>query len=306
MMDISAIIFDPLKALLSKPSLLLPMIMFILVFTFVLVGLVFGSVQNPAIGLPVHVPVSTGGLSTIVLVLALIVIIAALLIVPLLNGIYIVLSSQLRTGKQLSLNAAIARSKQKYMSLLGADFLAGLIEIAVIGGLYAIGYGILLLSLGILGILLLLIVVLLMIAALFTLTIIFFQINAVIIIEDKRAVEGIKRSIEIGKKNPWSIIGTVLLLIVLDFVLSLVLGFIVEILSLPFMLAGVLAVMVIYLILTGIIDGVLAAWFAMVPGTFYYSYVAKQPAAPAAAPAAAKTPPSAAAKPQTPATPQKK
>ncbi len=291
-MDIGAIIFDPLKALFSKPSCFLPMMVFTVVFTFVFIALLFSSIALPPIGIT-HSSVSANSLSTTVLAVVLIALIAACLIAPLLVGVYISLSSQFRTGKQLSLNAAIARAKQKYLSLLGANLLAGLILVAVIGGLYAILYGISMLSLGILGILLLLIVVLLMIAAFVALGIIFFQMNAVIVIEDKNAIQGIKRSIELGKKNPWSVLGTILLIVVLNFVLSLVLGFIVEILSLPFMLGGVLAVLAVYFMLTGIVAGALTAWFVMVPGTFYYSYVAKLPAAPSAA------------KPQTPTTPRK-
>ena len=197
-----------------------------------------------------------------------------------------------RVRLKLSLDGAVKRAKQKYLSLLGADLLAGVIALVSVGIPFVIF--IFQPQLGITGLASVsvsAILILIMIIAALVLLIYFFQVNAAVIIEDKRAIQAFKRSIEIGKQHPWSIIGVVILATVLFLVIYLIMSLIVSLIALAFTVLGFVAVTIASLIMSAIIGGALQSWFSMIPGTFYYSYVAK----PASAPAAPATP---AAKPQ--------
>lgn len=298
-MDIEGIIFDPIAALISKPVCLLPMLLFVFVLSAIIwIGL-FASLPSSSITFGLHT-VPASGVSTLSIV---IVAILALFLSPLISGIYVSLAMQLKTGnKQLSLGAAVEKAKQKYLSLLGASLIAIGIAILIFGVLYflLLAPSMFNLNLGIAGLLIALVLILLIIVAWVLVIIRFFEIYPAVLIEDKRAFAAVKRSMEIGKQHPWSVLGTVLLLAVIIFVITIILELVIGAFSIGLALSGaVLADIVITVILITIVGGVIDAWAAMIPGTFYYSYVAKQPAAPAPPPAKTQQPPAAP-------TPQKK
>ena len=281
-MDISGILFDPIGALFSKPSCFLPMILFELFLVLAIVLPLFAGLAAQPFLLGNQPTVSPfSGLYAAVII---IVIIVALLLAPFLNGIYIALASQLRTGsKKLSLDGAVKRAKQKYLSLLGADLLVGAIALVSVGIPYLIF--IFQPQLGITGLATVsvsAILILIMIIASIVLLVYFFQVNAAVIIEDKKAIQAFRRSMEIGKKYPWSIIGVILLAIALFLVIDIILGLVVSLISLAFSVLGFAAVTIVSTILSAVIAAGLTAWLYMIAGTFYYSYVAKPASAPAA------------------------
>lgn len=172
----------------------------------------------------------------------------------LIEGMYISIGKQAALNKKPDLGVAYKEAKSRYLSLLGADIIAGLM--ALLAALILISLFIAARGLGVVHITLAVIGVLLIVILGFTLAALFFMVPAAVIIEGRSALESVKRSIQIGTANFWSIILLILIFLGLRIILGLI---------------GIVPILGWVIAIVGSI--ILDIMFLIIPSLFYYQYV---------------------------------
>lgn len=195
---------------------------------------------------------SIAGLLPVVMWFAVIGIITVL-IGPLLTGMYISGAAALTDSKRtIDIQSAFTAAKKRYLSLLGATVLSQAILLAAIAVPIALAVGLTLLHgaispltrLGGLGIAAFGAII---IAILFQ-PLLFLSVPLVML-EDKKAVASVKRSIDIGKQIYWKLLGIVILIGLIVLGVSIVIAIIYGVAAIVNVLAGQVA----HLILSAIV-----------------------------------------------------
>lgn len=185
-------------------------------------------------------------------IVAISILIASGLISILLLCLYSDVVRQAYTRKKILLTQAFSTAKSRFLPLLWTYFLELLIIGLIFGGLFGLG-----LIGGIIGIVVAMIVGIILILLVL---IFFYEIPAIVVLENKSGIEAIRRSFSIGRRNFWSL---VLIFFIVGIVLNTVIG---SLASIPYVGFAVS-------ILAGLF---LNAWSSMIPALFYYEYEKKR------------------------------
>ncbi len=263
-MSLTAPISRAVDVIRGQPVVVVPFAAFIVLTTILALGSVLGPAAAAGFGIIDFIVSIVGGV--------------------LLAGMYIDMARQGARGK-VSLNAAWEVAVSRFWQLLLLEIIIAVIFI-VIALVIAAGSGVfsqlstllpLITSntlanqssistlapvLARLGEFLVLLIIVMVVVSIFL-----YQANVVVVLEKRSATDALNRSIEIGKKNFFSI----LLFFILIFILSLIF----------FIIFGLLSrIPIIGVVILLVAEMFFSAWVAMLPTMFYFEY---------AAPAARKT-----------------
>ena len=194
---------------------------------------------------------------------------------PVLTGLYISAADRGYVSKAPSLSAAFKVAKKRYLSLLATELLIILIFAAT----FAILAAIFLLPMILFGThastaIWLILGIILLVIFLVLLEMFLYQAYVVVILENLGAVQAIKKSIEIGKKNLLKIF---IVFLISAIILSLY-GVLISVLQiiLEFVFGDVLLGSTISQIINFILSSGITVWFIFVSVGFYNAYVSKR------------------------------
>lgn len=273
--SVFAVVLQSFGILRKNPGILIPVFLVYLAITIIGILAVIITGIYPAGSIPAilgfhistyfyHVLLLHVSSTSIVPFLALITLASIVLglVQLLLGGMYVSIGEQFYKKSKISIRAAFARAKTKYLDMLGAGIL--LLGMSLLAGLIlgAILYlGIKSLETSFSWGAYLTVIIFGIIAAItaIVLAVVFFQTTVIIIVENKGPVPSIMRSIEIGKKNFFSILALYIAVAIIYLILSL------------FALIPVLGIIIQFLGSASL--GVIA--ILLQPG-FYFNYVSKK------------------------------
>jgi hypothetical protein len=211
----------------------------------------------------------------VILALVLLYLVILFLISPFITGMFISSGIQALEGK-LSLAKAFDKAKKKYLSLLGVSFIK--IGIFIVFLLVPLIFVLLLGSISkiLLAILVILYLIFLFIGMMFLLLLL-FQTDTVVFTENRKAIDAIKRSFDIGKQKFLSIIATNFFLFLLVFGISLI----VRVFGIIFSFIDGVLMLPIFEILFSILVEIPVSCFisstaGILPVVFYYNYNLKK------------------------------
>ena len=277
-MDISEIITRSFNDVLSAPSVLLPsLIVFVLIFAAaaatILLAMAFSGIgilsaissfshlraSSAAMGAPtvVHTFLQAMlGVAYSIAVLCIILAVVSFIAYVLLNGIIIAMGDQLYRKARLDIGRAFRLATSKYLSLLGAGIAVSLLILLVIGAA-VLGIVSAFSAMGAIGGMFsaMLIVITLIVVLLFA-SIFFFQVSAAIILENKSAIGGLRRSIEIASRNKLNIFALLILM-------SVIAG------AIEFVGALLALVPVLGWIIAALMGIFVSVWLGVIPAYFY-------------------------------------
>ncbi len=266
------VVGDSFNSIIKNPRSLAPTTIYyvaILVFAFIFVLVLFIGSIGTAISSYIAAPsnhlmsqigllTSTSLLSTVVVAAAIIFFIVIYLPSVLLSGLFLAMGSQMANKKRLSITDAFKTARSRYIPLLAAGIISTLCFL-IIAGVF-VGLGLLIMAASLSTVSTILLLIPLVIAAVIVLVIYavyFFQLNAVIIIEDVGAIQGIRRSFEIASRTRlW-----IFILLIILAVISGILGIASTVLAI-IPLAGAILAFIISVFTT--------TWFGIIPAYFYY------------------------------------
>lgn len=177
--------------------------------------------------------------------LGIVVFIASILISIFLLCVYCDITRQAVKKKKISLVNAFEVGKSKFFKFLSTSLLAFVIVVLI---------EILFIPLIFLGAVGLLVIIILIVVTNLIAFVFFFEIPAVVVLEDKEGIEAIRTSYEIGRKKFWSLILALFLVLFISGIVNSALS------QIPF----------IGIIITSIAGLFLNTWIEMLPTTFYF------------------------------------
>ena len=267
-MDISKVVVQSFTDVLNNSKVLIPsIILFVIAAAIILIVavLVLTSIGVSYLGLlslihnwstqqPV-LPTLVGLLYT-VLSLTGVLVVTTLLVSIFVNGMVVAMADQISRKQPVDLNRAFNVAKAHYLSLFGAGMVVTVVMLLILGGAVLAAVVIFSLTHLVTSILLTLLIALVAIVLFVLASIYFYQVSTVIILEDRSAIDGIRRSFDIATRNFWDI----LVLLLLVFVIGLAAGFIEGIFGL---------IPIVGFIIIIIADIFVSVWFAVIPVYFY-------------------------------------
>ncbi len=248
------------------------------------IGLVFIGLIVGAGGLGALLPGSAQSTAGFILALAIIFILVALLIAPIFNGAYYSLAMQSMNKKgRPSLGKAFEDSKKVYKKML-TTFLIQITITIFVAIVLVLPMFIYLLNTAVsqngaaalasgtgTAIVAMLITIAAVFIALLILYMLFFVAMPLAIIKNVGGIDAIKSSFQIGKRNFWSILGMLILLLVSYFVIYIAIEMVGFAVSMASPILGIALVLVFSIILSSFVAGV----SGFLPIVFYKRYVGK-------------------------------
>ena len=229
--------------------------------------------------------VLTAGFWTLIVGIVAVSFAIGMFITPLFYGVYTNVEVQKLTKKKLSLSAAYNATKKSYARL----FWAGLANMSIYIAIVAVFAGVMiaylaansttLSSLNFTGsafassslkpaialIGFFLIWAVLLFVCMVMMAILLFQYVPAVILEGRGAIDSIRRSFEVGRKNFWTILGVLAIYIILVFVIYFVVGLI----SSPFDLVSKAVGSIVQVVISAVIGSVIYPWYVMLMTSFY-------------------------------------
>jgi hypothetical protein len=199
-----------------------------------------------------------------------------LLSYPFFNGILISLGKQAKNKKRVSIKNAFDEAKAKYLSLLGAySIRAG--AFAVIGITYLLLLASAINNASILSLAIVLFGILFFFVIGILLTLWLFEAETVVITENKKAIDAVKRSYEITSKRLLSLIATCFFFVILTFGILFVLILIAFPISLfDKFLATDLFGTIFAIFIELPVFSLIGSAGGILPVVFYYNYIPKK------------------------------
>ncbi len=286
-MSITGIFGESFDTIWKYPKAILPYLVMELVISLLVIIAVF-----ELAGTAVATGIISAGFWALIIGIIVMSFVIGMFITPLFYGVYTNIEVQKLKRKRLSLRSAYDATKTRYGTLFWAGLanLAIYLAIIIVFAGLLLGYiganGTVLAALGsvhtgavhtsvlrplvaLAGFLLLWAVLLVLctgIAAIFL-----FQYVPIVILEKRGALDSIKRSFEVGRKNFWSILGV----LVIYMIIVLLVYFVVGIISTPFDLASRAAGSLVQILISSIVGSFVYPWYIMIMTSFYNSYVRK-------------------------------
>ena len=267
-MDTPKIFSDSFNDIFSNPKAILPSLILSIILILIIIATVlifFSGAITSNIILFINSPSSfisntllLGEVIKFLIEILLIIFIISFLISMFMNGIFVAMANQLIRKEKLNIRNAISLASSRYINLLGA----GIISIAIVLVAIAVPLSLIILTfyiqVSLFSFMLAAIFAILLLILLIFATIYIFQVTTVIIIENKKPIDAIKRSFQIAAKKRTDIFIVLVLMALINITISFLSGFFELI---PFV--GIL--------ITLIIDISASVWFGMVPVYFYYA-----------------------------------
>ncbi|MFI5412756.1 MAG: hypothetical protein ACHQX1_02600 [Candidatus Micrarchaeales archaeon] len=274
--------FDIVK---NNPKIILPYLVFTMIIGVFVIYSVFSSIgtiySSPMIPGGAHTTPSLNSIiqvyETLVPVLVLIIGLSVF-IAPLLLGAYIDIADQGYNRTKVSMSRAFDVAKKNYVHM----FLTGLLLFiiwTVFGATFIVAFvlPIVISHVHLLTVLWLLLGCILFFILGIILCLLLYEAYAVVILEKLGAVEAVKRSIDIGKKNLGAIFAVIVVTVLISLGYSLVIGIAVSVIQIPLELSGNIFLGVgIGQFINFVFSSVLSSWIALIPVGFYKEYVASK------------------------------
>ncbi len=286
-MSITDIFGESFDTIWKYPKAILPYLVMELVISLLVIIAVF-----ELAGMAVATGIISASFWALIIGIIAMSFVIGMFITPLFYGVYTNIEVQKLKKKRFSLRAAYNSTKARYGTLFWAGLanLAIYLVIVIVFAGLLLGYiganGPVLAALGavhagtahtsalrplatLAGFLLLWAVLLILctgIAAVFL-----FQYVPIAILEGRGALDSIKRSFEVGRKNFWSILGA----LVIYMIIVLLVYFVVGIISTPFDLASRTVGSLVQILISSVVGSFVYPWYIMIMTSFYNSYVRK-------------------------------
>ncbi|MEM0201079.1 MAG: hypothetical protein QXD23_01610 [Candidatus Micrarchaeaceae archaeon] len=296
-MDVSKILYDSFNDIISNPKILLPylissILISLIVFSFFYISIIYTNnplnsyikysnnlskyntsqynySENfsniPALSALSYINSGSNiyNLFLYLIIILIIISVFSFIISTFIAGTITALVEQIKKNKKLKILEAFRKSSSKFLSLICAGIIIGIIGIICIGiplilGIFSIlgiiSFGILL------GIFFIIFAII--IAIFFTIS--FFLVNTLIIIEGLGPIEAIKKSFKIGLYKKLEIFILLLLIFVILFIFDIIISI--------FSYIPILNILIIF-----ILEIFISTWFLMVPVYFYYQLIKEIP-----------------------------
>lgn len=280
-MTLTGMLSDSFYTIWNYPKAILPYLLVELLLTALILPIYLWLVPGAAL----HAGHAITSILGAVIGIIAISFVVGIFITPLFYGMYTNLEIQKLKKASLSLNTAYNAAKSRYWSLVWAGFLSTLIYLVIVllFVVLILAFAVLFAhaslatavtsSLGhfanIIGAMILWVI--LLVACLVIAAVLLFQWVPALMVEKIGGAEAIKRSISIGKRNFWDILGLFVIFYIIVLAVYLVAGLI----SVPFDLINHTLGTTIQLLLSAVIGSFICPWLVALMTSFYNSYVKK-------------------------------
>lgn len=196
-------------------------------------------------------------------------VIASLLIIPFVLGIYPTIAKQALSGKKIELLEAMKIASNRYLSMLGTlflTFIGYLVLVVIFLGLISIST--------LLGPVVAIVGIILYVISIVLVAMLSWFVPSIVILREKSGFSALGESFSVFKKNFWKVIGIFILTTVIAIIINLIATFLGSLITLASPTYIITSFVASYL-LQNIVTIFLLVWVSLIPSIIYLTKVRK-------------------------------